>query len=98
MKTSVILISLLSVILGCTSLENKSNEEPLARVNGNYLYPSDVNDIFPSNHSVEDSLVIMENFIDEWIKKQLLLEKADLNLTDEQKDVSKQVDDYRSSL
>jgi len=98
LKTSVIVIALLSVILGCTSLENKSNEEPLARVNANYLYPSDVSDIFPSNLSVEDSLVIMENFVDEWIKKQLLLEKADLNLTDVQKDVSKQVDEYRSSL
>ena len=98
LKTSAIVISLLTIILGCTSLENKSNEEPLARVNDNYLYPSDVNDIFPSNLSGEDSLTIMENFIDEWIKKQLLLEKADLNLTDEQKNVSKQVDEYRSSL
>ena len=79
-------------------MENKSHEEPLARVNDNYLYPSDVNEIFLSNLSVEDSLVIMKNFVDKWIKKQLLLEKADLNLTDFQKDVSKQVDEYRSSL
>ena len=98
LKTSVFVISLLTIILGCATLEKKSNEEPLARVSDNYLYPSDIIDIFPSNLSVEDSLVIMKNFIDEWIKKQLLLEKADLNLTDVEKNVSKQVDEYRSSL
>ncbi len=98
MKTSVIVITLLAGIIGCTSLENKSHEEPLARVNDKYLFPTDVNDIFISSLSAEDSLVIMKNFIDKWIKKQLLLEKADLNLTDIQKDVSKQVDEYRSSL
>jgi hypothetical protein len=98
LKTSVILVTFLAVIIGCTTLENKSREEPLARVNDKYLFPSDVNNIFISNLTVEDSLVIMKNFIDKWIKKQLLLEKADLNLTDIQKDVSKQVDEYRSSL
>jgi hypothetical protein len=98
LKTPAIVISILTIILGCTSLENKSNEEPLARVNDHYLYLSDVNDIFPSNLTVEDSLLIMKNFIDEWVKKHLLLDKAELNLTDDQKNVSRQVDDYRSSL
>ena len=32
------------------------------------------------------------------IKKQLLLQKAELNLTEEQKDVHNQIEEYRSSL
>ena len=36
--------------------------------------------------------------IDKWIRKQLLLEKAELNLTPSQKDVEIQLNDYRSSL
>ena len=39
-----------------------------------------------------------QNYIDKWIRKQLILQKAELNLTEEQKDVSQQIDEYRSSL
>ena len=82
----------------CSRFENRNKEQPIARVYDRYLYPSDINDIFPNNHSSNDSLLILANFVDKWIKKQLILQKAELNLTDDQKDVSKQLEEYRSSL
>ncbi len=92
------LLLLPSFFYSCSRLENKNKEEPIARVYDKYLYPSDIIDIFPINHLPRDSLLILKNFIDNWIKKQLILYKAELNLTEEQKDVNKQLEEYRSSL
>ncbi len=85
-------------MLSCTGLENRNREKPIARVNDRFLLPSDIVDIFPNVLSEEDSLMILRNFTNKWIKKQLILQKAELNLTAEQKDVRRQLDEYRSSL
>ncbi len=70
----------------------------LARVYENNLYLSDIGHIFPENVSISDSVLILQNFVNKWVKQQLILQKAELNLTEEQKDVTQQIDEYRSSL
>ena len=87
-----------TIALSCTQLETRNREKPLAQVVENNLYPSDIRDIFPSNVSREDSILILQNYVDKWIKKQLILQKAELNLTEEQKNVRQQIEEYRSSL
>jgi len=94
----LMLILFLSILIGCQKFETRKTEKPLARVGQTYLYPSDITGIFQANLSQNDSLLILNNFIDKWIKKQLLLQKAELNLTEEQKDVHNQIEEYRSSL
>jgi hypothetical protein len=92
---------LLILLIGagaCTTLDNRNREKPLARVYEKNLYLSDIQDIFPENISQSDSVIILQNFVDKWVKKQLILQKAELNLTEEQKDVTQQLDEYRSSL
>jgi hypothetical protein len=91
-------LTLLLFALSCTQLEPRNREKPLAEVFGKNLYPSDLTDIFPDKISAEDSLLILQNYVDKWVKKQLILQKAELNLTEEQKDVRLQIDEYRSSL
>jgi len=82
----------------CTTLENRSKEKSLARVYEKNLYLSDIQDIFPNHISQADSIIILQSFVDKWVKKQLILQKAELNLTEEQKDVRQRLDEYRSSL
>ena len=89
---------LLTGTLSCTKLETRTREKSLARVFEKNLYPSDIMDIFPSNISPEDSILILQNYLDKWVKKQLILQNAELNLTEEQKDVRQQIEEYRSSL
>lgn len=89
---------MLSLGLSCTKLETRTREESLAQVAEKNLYPSDIRDIFPRNVSPEDSIMIQQNYVDKWVKKQLILQKAELNLTEEQKDVRQQIEEYRSSL
>ncbi len=92
------LFILLTGLGTCTSIENRNKEKSLARVYDKNLYPSDIQDIFPKNISKSDSVIILQSFVDKWIKKQLILQKAELNLTEEQKDVQQRLDEYRSSL
>jgi len=73
-------------------------EKPLVRVFDRYLYPSNLKDIIPANISPSDSSILVNDYIDKWIRKQLLLRRAELNLTDDEKNVDKQLENYRSSL
>ncbi|MCT4602644.1 MAG: hypothetical protein N4A59_07075 [Marinifilum sp.] len=82
----------------CACNYNQKEDQTVAKVNQNFLYMSEVAAIVPNESSKEDSILIADNYIHQWIKKQLIISKAELNLTDEDKDVSKMVEDYRSSL
>ena len=85
-KTFLFFVILIIGYSGCQKFEKRPAQQPLARVGEKYLYTSDVQDIFPNNLPENDSILILNNFVDKWIKKQLLLQKAELNLSDEQKD------------
>lgn len=95
-KYSILLI-LAVTFYSCNS--NKTiDDKPVAKVNDKILYLSTVRDIIQDGTKKEDSLLIAENYTRQWIKKQLIISKAELNLTEEDKDVSKMIEDFRSSL
>jgi len=86
-------------LLSCTStLLNNKDEEVLASVDNRNLYLSDLKGVVPEGSSNSDSIAITKNFINNWIKQQLLLNKAEQNLPAEQKDFSKQLENYHNSL
>lgn len=101
-KDSIILLGVsllfLFTLSNCVSLQDQSSEQPVAKVYDNYLYPSDLEHIFSSGVNKQDSLLIAKNYVDNWIKEQLLLFKAEMNLTEEQKNVERQLENYRTSL
>ena len=95
----LIYLTLISVFfLGCKEEKDTSNKKPIAKIHEKNLYLSDVEDIIPDNKSEEDSTMIAESYIRNWIKKQLLLKKAENNLSEKNKDIQKQIEEYRSSL
>ncbi|SFF24091.1 hypothetical protein [Sunxiuqinia elliptica] len=79
----------------CTQVEDKV---PLAQVGTKYLYLEDVQKVLPDNISDTDSTLWMEDFIHKWVQKELLILNAEKNLTQEQKDVSHELQEYRNSL
>lgn len=85
-------------LAGCSNRPEKSTEKPLARVHDKYLFPGDLNGVVPVGISSNDSASIVKDFIEKWIRNQLLLNKAEINLTEEEKDVQAQIENYRSSL
>ncbi len=52
----------------------------------------------PAGITGADSIAMVRDFKERWIRNQLLLNKAELNLTDEEKNVEQQIENYRSSL
>ncbi|MDX1827916.1 MAG: peptidyl-prolyl cis-trans isomerase [Lutibacter sp.] len=76
----------------------KDDRKPVARVNDSYLYESDLQNIFTSNNSKQDSIKLVKNYINSWIKHELLLNKAKLNLVEETKKFEELVKKYREDL
>jgi hypothetical protein len=86
------------IILSCKNDIRLPQEIPVARVLDKTLTTADIKGIIPEGASAEDSMQVTKNFIEKWVQKQLLLNKAELNLTEDEKDVKEQIENYRSSL
>jgi len=93
-------VVLLSILGGCDRLKLTSSEddEVVASVGDKFLYKEDIKRLVRTGVSEDDSTRIVSSYVDKWVKQQLILNKAELNLTDEDKDVSKEIEDYRASL
>jgi len=98
-KQLILSTLILSFLLGgCTLIENKPDQKPIAKVHNKYLYEGEIADIFPKGITPRDSVLIAKKFIDNWIRKELMLRKAEMNLSDKDKNFDKQIADYRASL
>jgi hypothetical protein len=97
-KSSFLKHVLLFCILlsACTADEQK--KDAVARVFDKYLTKQELNRAIPFGLKGKDSIEFAEEFINQWLKQNLVLHKAELNLRDEEKDVSQQLEDYRRSL
>ncbi|WP_321996376.1 hypothetical protein [Draconibacterium orientale] len=89
---------IVALAIALASCSSESNDEPLASVGEKVLYRSVVNEILPKGVSKEDSISMSQNYIDKWIKQELLIQKADENLSEEQKDLRNEIEEYRNSL
>ena len=72
--------------------------KPVARVNDSYLYEDELKDIFNKTSTKQDSILLANNFINDWIKQQLLLSKAQLNLENKTNEFEDLVKKYREDL
>ena len=80
-------------------LENNSKEEPIARVNDNFLFFSDIQDSLDENMSQNDSMLAVNSAINNWASKKLLYEKAIFNLSNsKQNELDILVKSYESDL
>lgn len=87
---------ILSTIYSCNKKTTK--ETPVAQVFESYLYEKEIADFIPQGTSREDSVLMSQNYIRNWVTQKLLLHKAIENLSGEERDIQRQVEDYRTSL
>lgn len=98
MKVATYFLIMIVLLSACKNNTANKSEEPVARVFNNYLYPSDFKEDIPAGISPADSLAVIQDYIETWIRNQLFLNKAEQNLTESEKDVESQIESYRSSL
>lgn len=77
---------------------SQSDERVVARVFERYLYANDLRSIVPKGTSRNDSLRIITDFVNNWIRQQCVLKRAEDNLEEKKKDVERKLEEYRNSL
>ena len=93
-KFAVILCLLLAVCAAC-----RRNADPVvAQVYQYKLYASEVRQGMPVGLSQEDSLALVRDFVDNWVKEKLVLHEAEKKLSPREKNFDKEMTDYRNSL
>lgn len=85
-------------LLACKRLNPFADDQLLAEVNDQKLYTHDVATIFTPGISPEDSVKILQSYVDQWVKNQLKVEEAERIFESSQEDIDKKVEEYRSSL
>ncbi len=78
--------------------EEEPQGKPVARVYDRYLYQEDLADLIPEQLSGNDSAAFLQNYINAWAKDQLMIYKAEYNLSEEQKNFQDQIEEYRKDL
>ena len=74
-------------------------EKPIASVYNSYLFKKDIASLVPKNSSKNDSILIVRSIINNWAIKELLRQKAEENLTNQENiTYNKLVQDYKVSL
>ena len=89
------LIFLTSVFI-LTSCFNNEKGRVIASVNENDLLLSQVLKEMPNQ--IEDSTFFVEKYMNDWIRKQLMIYHAEINLSSDIQNYEKQIEDYRASL
>lgn len=101
MNTAVRFILCITIVSNSCSTVSKKNAEqgsPIARVYDKYLYEQDVEGVGKGAAKPEDSILAVKNYIDSWVRHNLILHFAEENLSDKNIDLEKQLTDYRESL
>lgn len=96
MKNRVIIFLFVNFIfVACSS---SKDEIPLAKVGNKTLYYSDLMLDLPEDISAKDSTVIVQSEIRQWILSELMLSEANNYLNEQEKDISRQIEEYRKTL
>lgn len=82
---------------GCMEASDPS-DPVLARAFDRELRWSDLRQVVPVEASSADSAAMAASFINNWLRQQVVLYKAEQNLADRDKEFSAQLRDYRNSL
>ena len=88
------------LVSSCEGLFNEEEEkEPLARVGDTFLYKEDIASLIGDDMTTQDSTIFVNNYINNWASKQLLLSKSKINLPEEKlAEFDRLVSDYRADL
>ena len=96
----ILLASILIILAtSCNYFKKDEKPEAIARVGENYLFLEDIKDLVPNGSSKEDSVQIVEGFINRWASQKLMIAKAELNLEDSKKiEFDELVEQYKIDL
>ncbi len=99
MKQTLNILILCLLCTSCDFFKKTDNRKPIAKVNESYLYKEDVEDVVPDGASKEDSILMVNAYINRWARQLLLMDGALVNLSeDKQNEFSRLVEQYKNDL
>lgn len=99
MNKTVIILSAIFLLVGCTNNKNTTKRIAVAEVGKVILYYDEMPRFIQRGINETDSVAIIQNYINKWAKRELLLQKAEENLSPELKDeIAKQLEETRTNL
>lgn len=98
LRESTLLFLSILLIYGCGPRNNETDERIAAKAGDKMLFAEEVESAIPEGLTANDSLIMAQSIVRNWVTQNLLLEKAELNLSAEQLDVSDKLEEYRQSL
>ena len=100
-------LTILTLILALSSCDYLSQSDEtnisksrnmVASVGNSYLFSSDIPNLVSPSASKEDSARITDQFVKNWIKKELLVKEANSNVRIDRSEIDRKVSDYRYTL
>jgi len=99
MRYLLLIIICLVGFVSCDYFKPTTDNNAIARVNDNYLYADDLKGLISDETKKEDSVLIVNNYIKRWATQQLLIDQAEINLSQEKLAAfEKLVMEYREEL
>ncbi len=85
-------------LFACNSNGIDENDVVLARVDDHYLKYSDIGSYIAPGTKPNDSLQLVQSFVNSWVRNEILVQHAANNLPDSLINFEKQLQEYRNSL
>lgn len=105
---TIIIFAIPALMAGCLRRAGSGSDMPaitevkkdplVARVGKSVLRESDINGIYGEALSAEDSVKLLEGYVNTWVRKQLKVQEAERILESSGVDIEAMINDYRNSL
>ena len=99
MSRTLIIFLIISVFSACRNNNKTAERIPVAEVGKVILYIDELPQFIQRGISESDSIAFKQNYINKWAKRELLLQRAEQNLSQEIKDeIASQLEETRANL
>ncbi len=99
-RMRIVLLGCIIFLSSCEFFKPKQEVEevPLATAVSNNLYPSDLEGLLPQYISHEDSVKLVDKYVEDWVKKQLMIFRSSQVIDYNEAEIERKVLDYRYAL
>lgn len=101
MALTAVLVCFLTIFIGCRGNDAGESTGPkekiIVQIGDSILYESQVYSQIPSGITSQDSMMLFDAIVQNWLEKRLLIDVAELNMPDVER-IERMVEDYRMQL
>jgi len=99
MNKTIIILLTICLSVSCKDKNSAARRIPVAEINKKVLYYDEIPALVQRDLNAADSAAIIQNYINKWAKRELLLQKAEENLSQAVKsDITSQLEETRTNL